>query len=115
MPVWRRSTWRPNLMQGLKVQSVSKEDFNKWVQETQKTSPKLTKEQYDQLMLQGHAAEMTFSSTHLEWVNHVNDPEYAIRVRERLGQLPKGTVDSNGKLPDENSMDKSMKNHTGSH
>lgn len=39
-------------------------------------------------MLPQHADEMTFSSTHLKYVNHGNDAEYAIKARERLGYKP---------------------------
>ncbi|MDT2258986.1 hypothetical protein P7H06_04585 [Paenibacillus larvae] len=53
----------------------------------------MTQDQYDQLMLQGPADVMTFSSTHLQWVDHAREQDYALRVREKLGQLPKGTVD----------------------
>ncbi|MFC4306630.1 cytochrome aa3 quinol oxidase subunit II [Cohnella boryungensis] len=80
--------------QQFKVTSMITEEFDNWVLQTQSTASKLTREKYDQLMLQGHSPELTFSSTHLEWVNHVNDPEYALRVREKEGLLPQGTVDS---------------------
>nr|MDH3161978.1 hypothetical protein [Bacillus licheniformis] len=58
------------------------------MKKTQKEAPKLTKTQYDELMLPQHADEMTFSSTHLKYVNHGNDAEYAIKARERLGYKP---------------------------
>jgi len=79
--------------QTFKVTAQTKEDFEKWVNESKQTAPPLTQDQYDQLMLQGPADVMTFSSTHLQWVDHAREQDYALRVREKLGQLPKGTVD----------------------
>jgi cytochrome aa3-600 menaquinol oxidase subunit II len=72
--------------QTFKVAALTSESFDKWAKETQQEAPKLTKKQYDQLMLQGHTKEMTFSSTHLKWVKHENDADYAIKVRERLSK-----------------------------
>ncbi|MCY7967006.1 cytochrome aa3 quinol oxidase subunit II [Bacillus haynesii] len=74
--------------QQFNVNAVSENKFNDWVKKTQKEAPKLTKNQYDELMLPQHADEMTFSSTHLKYVNHGNDAEYAIKARERLGYKP---------------------------
>ncbi|MFC7373551.1 cytochrome aa3 quinol oxidase subunit II [Fictibacillus iocasae] len=68
--------------------AMTEEDFEKWVKEVQQTAPKLTQKQYDKLMLQGESEKMTFSSTHLKWVDHAKDAEYAIKARERQGQVP---------------------------
>ncbi|MBU8788676.1 MULTISPECIES: cytochrome aa3 quinol oxidase subunit II [Bacillus] len=75
--------------QTFNVKAMKQSDFNKWVSKTQKTAPKLTKSKYDELMLPRHADKLTFSSTHLKYVNHGNDAEYAIKARERLGWEPK--------------------------
>ncbi|WP_270572730.1 cytochrome aa3 quinol oxidase subunit II [Bacillus glycinifermentans] len=75
--------------QTFNVKAMKQSDFNKWVSKTQKTAPKLTKNKYDELMLPKHADKLTFSSTHLKYVNHGNDAEYAIKARERLGWEPK--------------------------
>ncbi|MDA7025295.1 cytochrome aa3 quinol oxidase subunit II [Bacillus sp. CLL-7-23] len=74
--------------QKFNVNAVSEKSFNEWVKKTQKEAPKLTKSQYDKLMLPRHAEEMTFSSTHLKYVKHGNDAEYAIKARKRLGYVP---------------------------
>ncbi|WP_349410881.1 cytochrome aa3 quinol oxidase subunit II [Pseudalkalibacillus sp. SCS-8] len=66
------------------VTAQTKEEFEQWVEETQASAPKLTKEKYDRLMLKGHTGKHTFSSTHLEWVDHAKQPDYAIKVREKL-------------------------------
>jgi cytochrome aa3-600 menaquinol oxidase subunit II len=70
------------------VMAMSDEEFEKWASETKADAPELTKEQYDKLMLPGHVKEMTFSSTHLGFVNHVDEADYAIKARERLGYEP---------------------------
>jgi cytochrome aa3-600 menaquinol oxidase subunit II len=71
------------------VTAMSEASFEKWASETGSKAPELTKDQYDKLMLPGHVDEMTFTSTHLEWVNHADEADYAIKTRERLGYKPK--------------------------
>ncbi|WNB91680.1 cytochrome aa3 quinol oxidase subunit II [Bacillus sp. NEB1478] len=71
------------------VKSVSESAFDKWATETKNKAPKLTKDQYDKLLLPGHTKQMTFSSTHLGWVNHAEIQDYALKTRERLGYEPK--------------------------
>lgn len=66
------------------VEAVTEQDFEQWVKQTQDEAPELTQEQYDRLMLPEHAEKMTFSSTHLEWVDHSQDAEYAVKVRNKL-------------------------------
>ncbi|MBA4493184.1 cytochrome aa3 quinol oxidase subunit II [Paenactinomyces guangxiensis] len=70
------------------VKAQTEEDFNQWIKETQSKAPKLTKARYDDFMQEGHSQEMSFSSTHLEWVDHAKDPEYALRVRNQLEDSP---------------------------
>ncbi|RLQ93424.1 cytochrome aa3 quinol oxidase subunit II [Falsibacillus albus] len=70
------------------VKAETQEDFDQWVKDTQKSAPKLTKKQYDQLMLAGHSKPMTFSSTHLQWVDHakMSNSDYAEKIREQNKQ-----------------------------
>ncbi len=68
------------------VKAQTENDFNNWVKDTQSKAPKLTKDQYDHLMLPGNVKKMTFSSTHLKWVDHAKDQEYALKVRKKLGK-----------------------------
>ncbi|WP_270180645.1 cytochrome aa3 quinol oxidase subunit II [Alkalihalobacillus sp. CinArs1] len=65
------------------VTAQTEEEYAEWVDEAQ-DAPELTQEKYNELMLKGHAEEMTFSSTHLQWVDHGMDAEYATRVRNGL-------------------------------
>lgn len=67
------------------VKAVTEKDFNSWVKKTQSDSPKLTKEKYDELMLPENVDKLTFSSTHLKYVDHGQDAEYAMEARKRLG------------------------------
>lgn len=67
------------------VEAMPEEEFEKWAEETKGSAPELTQNQYDQLMIPGTTGEMTFSNTHLEWVDHSKDSEYAVRVREQSG------------------------------
>ncbi|TKD71067.1 cytochrome aa3 quinol oxidase subunit II [Pseudalkalibacillus hwajinpoensis] len=62
------------------VTAESEEDYEEWVAEAQ-DAPELTQEKYNELMLKGHVEEMTFSETHLQWVDHGMDAEYATKVR----------------------------------
>ncbi|MBM6616556.1 cytochrome aa3 quinol oxidase subunit II [Bacillus suaedaesalsae] len=52
------------------VLAQTHEDFNEWVKEVQETAPKLTEEEYEELLKPTHLGRLTFSNTHLEWVNH---------------------------------------------
>ncbi|WP_017436971.1 cytochrome aa3 quinol oxidase subunit II [Saccharococcus caldoxylosilyticus] len=52
------------------VVAQKKEDFEKWVKEVQQTAPKLTKDKYAEILKPGLVGRMTFSNTHLEWVDH---------------------------------------------
>jgi cytochrome aa3-600 menaquinol oxidase subunit II len=70
------------------VVALEQGDFDAWVEETQSDAPELTQEEYDKLMVPGSASEMTFSSTHLDWVDHSTDAEYAINAWERMGYEP---------------------------
>ncbi|MCA0988833.1 cytochrome aa3 quinol oxidase subunit II [Guptibacillus algicola] len=92
------------------VTAETEEDYAEWVEEAQE-APELTQEKYNELMLKGHADEMTFSSTHLEWVNHAMDAEYATKVRNGL---PLDEDNSHGSHEDhEDSEDEDHDSHKG--
>jgi cytochrome aa3-600 menaquinol oxidase subunit II len=52
------------------VLAQTQEEFDKWVSEVKQTAPKLTEQQYGELLKPTHLGRMTFANTHLEWVNH---------------------------------------------
>ncbi|WP_260682059.1 cytochrome aa3 quinol oxidase subunit II [Alkalicoccobacillus porphyridii] len=70
------------------VHAFEQEDFDSWVEETQENAPELTPEEYDKLMVPGTSTEMTFSSTHLDWVDHSTNAEYALDAWDRMGYIP---------------------------
>ncbi|TPE68678.1 cytochrome aa3 quinol oxidase subunit II [Halalkalibacterium halodurans] len=67
------------------VNALTARDYDAWVEEVQTEAPPLSEEEYAHLMVPGHAEEMTFSSTHLEFVNHADDPTYSLEKRAELG------------------------------
>jgi cytochrome aa3-600 menaquinol oxidase subunit II len=67
------------------VKAQTKENYEIWVQETKESAPKLTQEKYNELMKKElFTKKLTFSSTHLEWVDHAKQPDYAVKVRKGL-------------------------------
>ncbi|HZG59526.1 MAG TPA: cytochrome aa3 quinol oxidase subunit II [Anoxybacillus sp.] len=54
------------------VLAQTPQEFEKWVREVKETAPKLTKEKYEEILLPTHLGRLTFSNTHLEWVNHAD-------------------------------------------
>lgn len=79
------------------VNAVSDESYDSWVEEVQAEAPPLSEEEYTHLMVPGHAEEMTFSSTHLEFVNHAYDPTYALEKSAELGYEPLNPHSREGK------------------
>ncbi|WP_243739936.1 cytochrome aa3 quinol oxidase subunit II [Aureibacillus halotolerans] len=74
--------------QRFEVHALTEEDYAAWVEDTQENAPELTQAEYDlKLMIPGSVDEMTFSNTHLDWVNHVKNASYALEARERLGYI----------------------------
>ncbi|WP_433745593.1 cytochrome aa3 quinol oxidase subunit II [Falsibacillus pallidus] len=71
--------------QKFKVKAVTQEEYDKWVKDKQNSAPKLTKKEYDHLLLQGHTKQMTFSSTHLQYVDHakMDNAGYAEKLRKQ--------------------------------
>ncbi|GIQ67537.1 cytochrome aa3 quinol oxidase subunit II [Xylanibacillus composti] len=53
-------------------------EFEKWVEDVHATAPPLTEEKYEELLKPSHLGRLTFTNTHLEWVNHadVDSPTY---------------------------------------
>jgi cytochrome aa3-600 menaquinol oxidase subunit 2 len=60
------------------VLALTQFDFDKWVSEVQQTAPTLTEKKYEEILRPTHLGRLTFTNTHLEWVNHaeVNSPTY---------------------------------------
>ncbi|SFA42497.1 cytochrome aa3 quinol oxidase subunit 2 [Parageobacillus thermantarcticus] len=52
------------------VVAQKQDEFDKWVKEVQQTAPKLNKEKYEEILKPGLVGRMTFSNTHLEWIDH---------------------------------------------
>jgi cytochrome aa3-600 menaquinol oxidase subunit II len=52
------------------VLAQTSEDFDQWVSEVKETAPKLTEDEYEDLLEPTHLGRLSFSNTHLEWVNH---------------------------------------------
>lgn len=66
--------------------ALEEEEYQEWVKETQNEAPTLTEGTYEKLMLPGTVDEMTFSSTHLDIVDHgLDSGEYAMKIREKYG------------------------------
>lgn len=62
-----------------KVHAQSKKDFQQWVNQAQKKAPDLTEKKFIQILQPAVVDKMTFSSTHLQWVNIMKHPEYATK------------------------------------
>lgn len=71
-----------------KVHSLSKKDFQQWVKKVKNTAPKLTKKKYINILQPDTVGQMSFSSTHLKWVNHatVKGANFAV---DNYHKLPK--------------------------
>ncbi|MDF1510502.1 cytochrome aa3 quinol oxidase subunit II [Robertmurraya sp. DFI.2.37] len=54
------------------VLAQTRAEYDKWVQEVKETAPKLTEEEYEELLKPTHLGRLTFSNTHLDWVNHAD-------------------------------------------
>lgn len=60
------------------VEAQTQKDFDQWVKDVKDTAPKLTEKEYEKLLHPTHLGRMTFSNTHLEWVDHadMDSPSY---------------------------------------
>lgn len=66
--------------------ALKEDEYEAWVKDTQENGEKLTEETYEKLMIPGTVDEMTFSSTHLDFVDHgIDSGVYALKVREKYG------------------------------
>lgn len=45
-------------------------DFEQWVKDVKKTAPKLSEKKYEELLKPTHLGRLTYSNTHLEWIDH---------------------------------------------
>jgi len=52
------------------VEAKTQADYDKWVDEVKDTAPKLTETKYKEILKPTHLGRMTFSNTHLEWIDH---------------------------------------------
>ncbi|WP_400245123.1 cytochrome aa3 quinol oxidase subunit II [Niallia sp. JL1B1071] len=52
------------------VEAKTLADYDKWVDEVKETAPELTEEKYKEIIKPTHLGRMTFSNTHLEWIDH---------------------------------------------
>ncbi|MFD2829000.1 cytochrome aa3 quinol oxidase subunit II [Corticicoccus populi] len=69
--------------QTFQVKVVTDTEFDGWVEDAD-ASPELTKEKYDKILEPGLSEEMTFSSTHLDWVDHGKNEfrDYSVEQHE---------------------------------
>lgn len=54
------------------VLAQTRAEYDEWVEEVKDTAPKLTEAEYEDLLKPTHLGRLTFSNTHLEWVNHAD-------------------------------------------
>jgi cytochrome aa3-600 menaquinol oxidase subunit 2 len=54
------------------VLAQTQKDFDQWVNDVQVTAPKLTENEYEELLKPTHLGRLTYSNTHLEWVDHAD-------------------------------------------
>ncbi|WP_201714119.1 cytochrome aa3 quinol oxidase subunit II [Rossellomorea arthrocnemi] len=65
--------------------ALKEDKYEDWVKDAQSNEPKLTEETYEKLMLPETVDKMTFSSTHLAFVDHGKNSEYAMAIRQKYG------------------------------
>lgn len=82
-------------------------DFENWVKDAKKTAPKLTEEKYNELLKPTHLGRLTYSNTHLEWINHADMDSETITNPELYK-----THGYQGKIFEEDSENKSDMNHS---
>lgn len=54
------------------VLAQTEKDFDNWLVEAKAKAPKLTEKEYAELLKPTHLGRLTFSNTHLEWINHAD-------------------------------------------
>ncbi|WP_346764082.1 cytochrome aa3 quinol oxidase subunit II [Bacillus sp. BHET2] len=65
--------------------ALKEDKYESWVKESQTNQPKLTENVYEKLMLPETVDKMTFSSTHLAFVDHGKNSEYGMAIRQKYG------------------------------
>lgn len=67
--------------QTFNVYAQESDEFQEWVNTKQQNAPKLTQDKYNELLAPSIVGRYTFSSTHLQWVDHgtLADMDYAIK------------------------------------
>ncbi|MCU9615070.1 cytochrome aa3 quinol oxidase subunit II [Caldibacillus lycopersici] len=101
------------------VQAQSPADYEKWVKEAKELSPKLTEEEYKELLKPTHLGRLTYSNTHLDWVDHADhnaelyiDPEL-YRGHGYPGKI--FTEDENENSENHENMNMDEEEHGGEH
>jgi len=80
------------------VEAKTLEDYDEWVDEVKEDAPKLTEEKYKEIIKPTHLGRMTFSNTHLEWIDHGKggDSNYYLNPElYRVHGYPGRTFDKN--------------------
>lgn len=54
------------------VLAQTETEFSKWIKEVKEQAPTLTEEKYEELLKPTHLGRLTFTNTHLEWINHAD-------------------------------------------
>jgi cytochrome aa3-600 menaquinol oxidase subunit 2 len=92
--------------------ALEEKDYQNWVKDTQENAKELTEETYEKLMLPETVDEMTFSNTHLGFVDHgVDSGEYAMKIREKYGVV----VKSHGEEESVHNEESDSTNESNSH
>lgn len=52
------------------VEAKTVEEYDEWVEEVKASAPELTEEKYREILKPTHLGRMTFSNTHLGWIDH---------------------------------------------
>ncbi|MCK1976595.1 cytochrome aa3 quinol oxidase subunit II [Jeotgalicoccus huakuii] len=70
--------------QTFEVNAVKHDEFDSWVTDVQQNEPELTQEKYDEILAPSIVDKETFSSTHLDWVDHGKNEfrDYSVEKHE---------------------------------
>ncbi|HET7658479.1 MAG TPA: cytochrome aa3 quinol oxidase subunit II [Bacillales bacterium] len=69
-----------------KVHSIPKQEFQQWAQNVKQTAPKLTEKKFISILQPETTGKMSFSTTHLKWVDfsRMKDAGYAVKHYKML-------------------------------
>lgn len=89
--------------QTFNVHTQSEDEFNDWAENVQNEAPELTQAQYDEILAPGLNDEMSFSSTHLDYVHHGSNDgmDYAVERHEEKYNEELQLENEPGFAPDE--------------